>query len=248
MKSAIRTVLTSSTAVTVSVTVAVAFAAPAAAEPSSSPQRITAPYSGASFNGRTACWPGTTCTPDGHASSDSGRVAAWMDMHRATADEVRSEGGSGSSRQVVDLRAPKGATKLQATFTWQVRSATASVTPEAGFLFASTILSAHGSCSGCTVVGEDTALVRTIASINGYTDTHSIENVQKVLTVTVENLPRNGAVRLYSGGHAYTDMHAKKVCTGFPGCDSLPTLDAGHAGTAYSDLDATLTSVDVTYG
>lgn len=235
------------TSVTAAVTAAVSFASPTSAEPRSEPQQVAAPYSGSYVFDSLDCWRDTTCTALGDASADSGQVTASMDMQRATPDEPRHESGSSAAGQVVALRAPRGATSLTATFTWQVRSATASVTPQAGSLFAGSNLSAGGSCSGCTVTGDSTSLVSTAASVRGYTDSRSIENVQKVLTVTIDGLPRNGMVRLTTGGNAYTDMNPSRVCVGFPGCDALPPLEEGHAGTAHADLDATLTSVDLSY-
>jgi hypothetical protein len=234
------------TAVT-AVTAAASFAAPASAEPSSGPQQDTAPYSSSYVRDSTDCWPGTTCTAAGDASSGTGQIAASTDMHRPSADESRIETVSADAGQVVPVRVPKGATRLTATFTWQVRSARASITPSAGFLFAAASLRADGSCSGCTVTDDFTTVVATNGSINGYTDSRSTENVQEVLTVVVEDLPRSGQVRLSSSGGAFTYMGPNVVCNTLPGCDALPTLEENHAGTAHADLDATLTSVDLSY-
>ncbi|MCU1589532.1 MAG: hypothetical protein JWP11_788 [Frankiales bacterium] len=227
--------------------IAVATLAVAVPAQAAGPTHLTAPYTSSDSGGSTHCLTGTTCTPLGRATSGTGRIAVSMDMHRATADQATTESGFGYADEFIDVRPPKGSTKLTATFTWDVTSATTSANADHGFLYASTLLYASASCSSCTVTDGTAALVSSSSTIPMNDNTQSLADAQKVITVTVDNLPRNATVRLYSGGTAYTDMNPSRVCSGLAPCDALPPTDAGHSGTSHASIDAGLTSVDVTY-
>jgi len=225
----------------------VGVAAPAQAAPKESPSHLEAPYTNSYTATSKHCWPGTSCAPAATASEDTGRISATMDMRRATADEPRREDGYGVGLQFVDVRPLQDATKLTATFTWSVASSSTSAHADQGAIWASTGLYATASCGGCTASTASAIVASSYSGISPTGGPSGVTNVQKRLTVTVSDLPRNSSVRFYSGGSASTSMEPVPFCAGAPGCDALPPYQPGHAGTAHADLDAGLTSVDLSY-
>ncbi|MDX6199049.1 MAG: hypothetical protein QOJ79_2200 [Actinomycetota bacterium] len=228
-------------------TVALGMPSVASAAPAGSPTHLGAPYTTTSTGGATDCRAGAVCTPQSTASATTGRINATMDMQRTLADEPAPESGFAYADQVVDLRVPKGATQLTATFSWSVRSANTSARADHGVIYASTALYANASCSGCSTQDAVEGLVSSSSTVPASDNANAVADVQKTLTITVDNLSGKGTVRLYTGASAHTDMNANRVCTGLPGCDLLPPVDPDHSGTAHAAVDATLAAVDVSY-
>jgi hypothetical protein len=217
------------------------------AAPAGSPTHVTAPYTTTYTGSGTDCKAGTTCTPVSTANS-AGNIAIGMDMERVVADEPTPESGYAHGDQALDLRVPKGAKQLTATFHWTVQTASASARADHGVSYASTLMYAEASCSACTITDSADLVVSTSSVIPASDNTKTVADVQKTVTVTVSDLHGKGTVRVYSGASAHTDMNPDRFCTGQPGCDQLPPIDANHSGKVHADLDATLTSVDISYG
>jgi hypothetical protein len=236
--------------VIVSTAVAASLGAPAHAAVPTAPSHVTAPYTGGTTSTDVHCLVGTTCSPTTRAAAGTGRITAAIDMHRATADQAGSEDANSFAEQYVDLPAPKGSTKATATLSWFVHSTTTSARSEHGGAFASTDLFASALCGSCKATLTSAALVSSSSSAATpatATATDSLKETTEVLTVSIDGLPRNATIRLYSGASAHTDMSDLRVCTGVIACDALPPVDATHSGTVTAAVDAVLTSVDLTY-
>ncbi|MCW2571147.1 MAG: hypothetical protein JWO88_1205 [Frankiales bacterium] len=236
--------------VIVSIALAVSLGGPAQASGRTAPDHVTAPYTSTNTFTSLRCLAGTTCTPTTSAVAGTGRTLSGMDMDRAANDQAGSEDASAFADQYVDVRPPKGTTKATATFSWLVRSTTTTATSEHGEAFASTGLYASALCGSCTATLPSVALVSSSSSAATpatSTASDSLKDTSEVLTVSIDGLPRNAIVRLYSGASAHTDMSALRVCSGVGPCDALPPVDATHSGTVTAAVDAVLTSVDLTY-
>jgi hypothetical protein len=208
---------------------------------------VAAPYTTTYTGGSTDCQAGAVCTPQSTASAATGAIHPTMELQRTVADQPAKESGFSYADQVLDLRVPKGATQLSATFTWTVRSATTSARADHGVAYASTLLYGEASCTGCTTNHATASLVSSSSTVPASDNANAVTDVQKTVTLTVQGLAGKGTVRIYSGASAYTDMTPSEICVGLPGCDQLPPTEPNHSGVARAAVDASLTAVDVNY-
>jgi hypothetical protein len=235
---------------------AIAVAAPAQA----APRIVTdyaAPYGSSSAPVVQDCTVGATCRATAAADTRTGRGSAAADFSRdvAATGEERVEGAP-SIRQSVQL--PKGSTGATVTATWHVTSATASALSARGLVVAGSQLFAKVECdSGCVAPVAVTQVTLacdedgvTVCLSTPGTDGTRAAGVDFVVTADVKSLAKP-SFTFWTEALAFVDAHA--TCgTSVSPTDPLPTIedcsttiDAFHAGTAHSDLDATLVGFHV---
>lgn len=233
-----------------SAVLAAAMASPVGAAAQPSPTHFTAPYPNASTNTYTQCLTGTSCAPTATVAKENGRVAAGMTMSRDTNDQTATENGQGYGYVYVAVRTPAGKTSLTATFNWHVNSASSSVTATHGEVSAGSHLQAYASCGSCTVTSQLVTVneSRATANLPSTSPSGSVKDQEFQLALTISNLARNATITLYGQAAAYASMGTGTSCYVTPaGCVVVSPPDSGHAGAARSNIDATLTAIDLVY-
>jgi hypothetical protein len=171
-------------------------------------------------------------------------------MSRSTNDQRATEHGTGYGYEYMTVRAPAGASKLTATFGWHINSASSSVSATHGEVAAGSHLYAYASCGSCTVVTQLVTIneSRMTAGIPSNNPSGGVQNQTVQLTITVTDIARNANITIYTQAAAYANMGTGTSCYLTPaGCVVVAPPDSGHAGTAHSEIDATLTAVDLVY-
>ncbi|MDT7549713.1 MAG: hypothetical protein QOE84_2107 [Actinomycetota bacterium] len=223
-------------------------ASPANATTNASPTHYSAPYSAAeALLSTNQCLPGATCRPHASASA-SGHVAASVDMSRSTNDQTAEEYTQGTGKYAFSLQAPRGMTKLTATFAWHLNSASSAETATHGLVFAGSDFFARATCGTCTDADYTYEQAEVSSSNLTLPGSGSASGADYVLTLSIDKLPTDRAVTLATEASAFADMQHAGICTGtVTVCADLSAADAGHSGTAHAELDAALVAVDLSY-
>jgi hypothetical protein len=169
-------------------------------------------------------------------------------MSRTTNDQTAEEYTQGAGAYAFTLKAPRGVTKVTATFAWHLNSASSAETATHGLVFAGSDFLARATCDTCTDADYTYKQAEVSSTELTVPGSGSASGADYVLTLTIDQLPSDHALTLDTEARAFADMQHAGICTGtVTVCADLSAADPGHSGTAHAELDATLVAVDVSY-
>lgn len=232
-------------------------AVPSAAAGPRTTSTQTAPYRSSDAPVSQTCTTGATCAGTASADRASGRVLASGSYDRTLLTSGKESVVSAGVFQEA-VRVPKGSRSATVTATWHVTSASASAVSTRGLLAAGSQLSAQVLCDGgCTSTREvrqvtlacSTEGVSTCVGAPGAGGSRAA-GVDLTVTTTVHDLTSSSFL-VRTDATNYVLAHP--LCSGATSLDRpLPltedcsvTVDPDHAGSARSEIDATLVSLQV---